>query len=529
MRNGRSKALAAKTAQTGGAQAHSQQPAHDATVARARTPQSKPPAQPGKAASQAANRDQTSQPTQTPERRIVFISHANPEDNPAAGWFATQLTLLGYEVWCDLKSTHGGESDFWLKVQKTIENDAVKFVYLLSNASCDFEKKKGIYKEVQAADNLKQNNFIIPVMIEKVTRSRPILVNTSIYIDGENWANGLRDLVERLTEDGVPKRADIDFEKISSWWPATSVDNVILTDTAEELVTDILSIKALPEKIHLLKVFSEGNLLAGFERLRGALPNTPAFYAHGDYTLTFASQSDLATAKPEFTFQTAYALDTREFLASGHKGAGIAPDIARNIVTYLVGQAWDGFMISKNLLAKPMSRSNRSIWYLREGQLPNNRARITEPGRRTVPIQLVGTVQHFKKAYRWHFGIYPTVDLRVHSGIILSPKALLSLPRKRSELGTALDDAEKAPFLVDDKKALKALNWWNKGWRQRLLAMISWLSDGQPEIVIPVASQQIVVSAAPQTHTASKSFMEMSDDDVVNKTLEAILERTPAS
>ena len=121
------------------------------------------------------------------------------------------------------------------------------------------------------------------------------MVNTSIYIDGEHWAIGLRDLVEHLTDAGVPKRADIDFEKISSWWPATSVDEVILSDTTEELVTDILSIKALPEKIYLLKVFSEGNLLAGFERLRGALPSTPAFYSHGDYTLTFASQSDLAT------------------------------------------------------------------------------------------------------------------------------------------------------------------------------------------------------------------------------------------
>lgn len=529
MRNGQSKALAAKTAPMDGAQAHPQQPAHDAPSARARSPRSKPPAQSGKSISPASGRDQTSQPPQTPDRRVVFISHANPEDNPAAGWFATQLTLLGYEVWCDLKSTHGGESDFWLKVQKTIENDAVKFVYLLSNASCDFERKRGIYKEVQAADNLKRDNFIIPVVIEKLTRSRPILVNTSIYIDGENWAIGLRDLVEHLTDAGVPKRANIDFEKISSWWPATSVDEVILSDTTEELVTDILSIKALPEKIYLVKVFSEGNLLAGFERLRGALPNTPAFYAHGDYTLTFASQSDLAAAKPEFSFETAYALDSREFLTSGQKDAGIAPDIARNIVTYLVGQAWDGFMACKNLLAKPLSRSNRSIWYLREGQLPNNRARITEPGKRTVPIQLVGTVQHFKKTYRWHFGIYPTVDLRVHNGVILSPKALLSLPRKRSELGAALDEANKAPFLVDDKKALKALNWWNKEWRQRLLAMISWLSDGQPEIVIPVASQKIVVSTEPQAHTASKSFVEMSDDDVVNKTLEAIRERTPAS
>jgi len=463
-----------------------------------------------------------------PERRLVFISHANPEDNPAAAWFATQLTLLGYDVWCDLKNTHGGESDFWLKVQKTIENDAVKFVYILSNTSCDFEKKKGIYKELQAADNLKRDNFIIPIAIEKLTRTRPILLNTSIYIDGENWAVGLRDLVERLNEDGVPKHADIDYEKVSSWWPAASVEQIVRTDAPDELVSNVVSIKTLPPKIHLLKVFSEGNPLAGHERLRGALPNSPAFSAHGDYAVTFAAPADLSPLITGLDIVTAYAPATSEFLVSGHKEAGIAPDIARNIVTYLVGQAWDGFLASKNLSAKTSPR-RRPIWYLREAQLPKNRASVAEAGKRTVSIQLVGTVQHFRKTYRWHFGIYPTVDLRVNNGIVLSPKAVISLPRKRSELGSALDETETPPYLVDDKKVLKALNWWNKEWRQKLLAMLSWLSRGEPEIVIPVGSQQIVVSSEPQTHTASTSFADMTDDAVVNKTMEALRERAPSS
>jgi hypothetical protein len=56
-------------------------------------------------------------------RRLLFISHANPQDNAPASWFATQLTLLGYDVWCDVKNAPGGESAFWLKVQKKIEDE----------------------------------------------------------------------------------------------------------------------------------------------------------------------------------------------------------------------------------------------------------------------------------------------------------------------------------------------------------------------------------------------------------------------
>lgn len=91
--------------------------------------------------------------------------------------------------------------------------------------------------------------------------------------------------------------------------------------------------------------------------MRGALPKTPAFCAHGDYTLTFASQSDLAAAKPEFGFQTTYAIRYQRVPGRRPQEPGIAPDIACSIVIYLAGRAWDGFMASKNLLATPTRRS----------------------------------------------------------------------------------------------------------------------------------------------------------------------------
>lgn len=64
--------------------------------------------------------------TSAPERarRIVFISHANSEDNPAAAWFATQLTLMGYEVWCDLKNILAGKSEFWLNMDRWLRISA---------------------------------------------------------------------------------------------------------------------------------------------------------------------------------------------------------------------------------------------------------------------------------------------------------------------------------------------------------------------------------------------------------------------
>lgn len=467
----------------------------------------------------APNTLDTLTPASMPARRIVFISHANPEDNPATAWYATRLTLLGYEVWCDLKNTHGGESDFWLKVQKTIENDAVKFVFILSNASCDWGRKKGVYKEVQTAENLRIDNFIIPIRIEKLARSLPILVSTNLYINGENWADGLRDLVERLKEDKVPTRTNIDFEKIGSWWPALSVEKIVRRDEPEELVSNILPIKALPPKLHFVKVFSEGNLIAGWERLRVALPSQPAYYAHGDLIISFSDSFAFNERTSGLAFQTTCVLDSAKFLAEGHNNSGIAPEVAHNVVTYLVGQAWESFLTSKDLSAKRVSRSNRSLWYVRDGLIPNNRVTITEPGKRKASISLVGTVEHYRKQYRWHFGFLPSVNLRVHGGIVLSPKAVISLPY------TAANN--EIPVPVDDKKVLKALGWWNKEWRQKLLALLTWLSADQPHITVPVGDQKIVLSNFPHSLSTQRSFVEMPDDDVIDRAMEAIVERTP--
>ena len=193
------------------------------------------------------------------------------------------------------------------------------------------------------------------------------------------------------------------------------------------------------------------------------LPSRPAFYAHGDYMITFGNQFGFAELTSELDFETAHILDTAAFLDSGHEATGVTPEIARNIATYLVGEAWDAFMASKNLSSKKAGRGKRSTWYPRDGLITNNRVTVAEPRKKKVPIQLVGSVKHYRKTYRWHFGVFPTVDLRLHMGILLSPKALISVPYKRSdhEVVAALDEKKIEPVLIDDKKVLKALNWWN--------------------------------------------------------------------
>jgi hypothetical protein len=54
-----------------------------------------------------------------PKRSIVFISHANPEDNAFATWLAGQLTLAGYSIWSDVTQLVGGET-FWDDIEAAV-------------------------------------------------------------------------------------------------------------------------------------------------------------------------------------------------------------------------------------------------------------------------------------------------------------------------------------------------------------------------------------------------------------------------
>jgi len=84
---------------------------------------------------------------------IVFISHANPEDNDFAWWLAAQLMNAGYKVWCDLENLIGGE-DFWCELEMRklflIKNGDTMFLYhclprKLSNVRGNHLRSKGFY------------------------------------------------------------------------------------------------------------------------------------------------------------------------------------------------------------------------------------------------------------------------------------------------------------------------------------------------------------------------------------------------
>jgi hypothetical protein len=55
----------------------------------------------------------------TAARRVIFLNHANPEDNAFVLWLGARLTAAGYTVWSDLLQLVGGER-FWKDINEAI-------------------------------------------------------------------------------------------------------------------------------------------------------------------------------------------------------------------------------------------------------------------------------------------------------------------------------------------------------------------------------------------------------------------------
>lgn len=80
-------------------------------------------------------------------RELVFINHANPEDNVFTLWLASRLTDAGYLVWSDLTKLFGAEL-FWEDIEDAIRNHSTKVIVVLSRTA---QQKAGVLDEVAVA------------------------------------------------------------------------------------------------------------------------------------------------------------------------------------------------------------------------------------------------------------------------------------------------------------------------------------------------------------------------------------------
>lgn len=404
-------------------------------------------------------------------RNVVFISHANPEDNAFTIWLGAKLAAAGYEVWADVLRLRGGHD--WSRIlEDAIRLRACKVLLAANQVSVN---KQGVRNEIQIASEtgrkLNDSSFVIPLRLAPF--ETPFLVAQAQYIDFErSWALGLAELLDDLRDEyRVPR----DVGNVDVWLDLQLLHGRKLTATTERLVSSWLEVRRIPSNLYHY---------ADPEAVPKSYPSVP--YKEG--LLTFVQQT--ATGRR--------SRRTTDVLKSGWPALQLTTEDARRRVADLSNQALADLLKAKGLNSYQMGNGQLAWWVT--ASAPQDRLLFRWPeciGRRQIQgISL-------KRNIRWHFGVsaffrsVPFRHFRLKSRLIFTQDG-----------HTPIESAARAHRL----RRSFAKGWRNPRWRDMLLSFLYWLADGTTVLDVPVAADDaLVVSLPPRIFSCPVGVEENAD------------------
>lgn len=403
---------------------------------------------------------------------MLFISHANPEDNEFAKWLALRLGAEGFPVWCDLTQLLGGET-FWTDVEEAIRERTAKFLFVLSRASNHKPgaiQELGLAKNVQRAHDLR--DFVLPLGIDDLspTEFNIQLGQLNVIPFQAGWHIGLDRLVDKLERDRVARRSNFDHAAVASWWRERMNTDRGVLDEPESLVTNLYPVRPLTLHFHRLALKLEN---APIE------PATIPYPAERfrEYLVSFATAADL---EPH--------LGTGVAIAES-QGQSVGPGTSerhpwsfgdeRATLTKLLNRAWQAMLQARELPTRVFATGAPAL-YFKAGMVEDDWLRFREPDGSPGSRQVVGIKKTGESIRYWHFGLGARPTTVPTLGYVMRPHVLFS------------DDGEtiweSAPRLAKARRS-QCKQWWNDRWRDLIYGTVQFLARGADAIHLPVGSE----------------------------------------
>jgi hypothetical protein len=431
-----------------------------------------------------------------PARDTLLLSHANPEDNEFTLWLALQLANEGYRVWCDLTKLLGGEV-FWDNIEEVIKTRAAKVIYVLSRIS---NAKDGPLKELHFAQGVAKReelrDFVIPLHIDDLSHGEITIeitrINT-IQFD-RSWGAGLAKLLEKLEEDRVPKDTKFNRTAVNDWWRTQFSAEQGLRKESEEYLSNWFPV-TLPKHIyfHSLSRSSVGKL-----EVSEALPY-PAVQ-DGRFLITFADAADFeGKLGPEmYIAKAGDPLVVTDLLAEPKTTFG-------KELFQLLRVAWEQMLAQRKLPVYELANKSR-CFYFPKNRVPGDKVSfIGVDGEKTYRA-MVGfstrtnpttgvSVKRF-----WHYAVqarplvHPTVAYVFKSHVLFTND------------GTTIWESKKR---LASARRSQCKSWWNDEWRDRTLAVATYLCDGDEKITLTLGSAaSLTVSPTPLPFCSPVSYTD---------------------
>jgi len=418
---------------------------------------------------------------QSNDYRTLFIGHANPEDNYFSAWLASKLTLMGYDVWCDLEVFRGGE-DVWLAVQRKIREESARYLFVTSTSSI---QKDGTLKELAVAEAIKnRGDFILPLRIDNIDfkdfPAEIIRKYTIDFVDG--WDKGLQKLTEKLQKDNVYKAVNESSNLLPFWYQASGVDNEKPLSKPEQYLTNWFEIE-FPAHLYL-------HTLELFQQLQ--LDSIPLpFLLEKNSLISFACSDCL---NEYVKIRSSEEIDTDQFLTSQEF---IVPTINQSIletnkkVVQLLNDAFNRFLLSKGLQKYKLSGPRFAYYFPSEY---SGTISLNKYGRRGR--LLLGRMKNFN----WHFALEPAGFLQPLPAYFITHHIIFT------KEGLPITSASIQHSL---RRSL-GKDWYNDKWRDTLLAaMLSLSNENSDYLLIPVCEHQSIrIPTLPMTLNSTVGYSE---------------------
>ena len=432
------------------------------------------------------------------ERRLVFISHANPEDNEFASWLGTRLTSAGYEVWTDVLKLIGGEQ-FWRDIGEAIKEEATVVIVALSR---DSYQKDGVLDEIALAIStgrkLNKQDFVIPIRLDDLPYSDvpEQLFRLNVIDFSHNWADGFSKLLKKLQDLQIPQATNDFGEALAAWQKFKLRQSASIADIPEAVFSNWFPITSLPLDIN----FSRFN--ASQEAMKRAFGEFQSpVTQHLRLALSFADATALQMETPYIPLEQAYRVPLSRFLeGQATDGPHILRRDARNMVTGLLRQAWEQFARSQGLLLCEFAHG--SAWFVPLDLIEGNIAAFQDENGNQRRRRLVGRSE--KRKVYWHFAVSGKVTIPTPQRLVLRPHVVFTEDGK-----TPLDSKLRAARL----RRSFCKSWWNDRWRDMLRAFAALLSKEGETFILPLGGDaEAIIDATPMIFDDPLSI---ADDDSV--------------
>jgi hypothetical protein len=421
----------------------------------------------------------------TASQQMVFVSHANPEDNPFARWLALRLGRDGYPVWCDLTQLLGGE-DFWRDIEAAIRERTVKFLFVLSKTS---NQKQGALMELALARKVGRTStdFVIPLRIDDISFDD---INIELQrlncIDfSKSWAAGYGQLLEKLQKDGVHRDPRFTPDAVTQWWrdhhPATEG----VTATPERCLSNWFEFSQLPKhlwlhSIHPKRLFREA---VSKDLLKFPVPA----YPFGSCLFSFAVATELKDGLSDQGLEVEHSkrLSAQKFADTGLEHPKIERLDARKILSAMFREGFGRFAESRGLLPYELSGGAKFYWF-KQGLVEGDKVFFRNPAGQRCWRAMVGFKSLMAKEgeariRNWHFGVqakphfWPFIGLALRAHVTFTENGVLYESKAKQHAA----------------RRSQCKNWYNDDWLDRILATTSFFSgENGDHFVIPLSEKQ---------------------------------------